>query len=356
MVENGEKTQNMRENLLENGSMSMNVTLALRKALVIPHHLQQHHRVETIDKESHVVDESPTPATSVTMSSTNHVEHLNETTPPIVPDNRDESPEHVTISEELESQLAATVNRIVEQVIVSFKENMQKEFQLLKTTIVALTNRVSELEEKIAINTTDHSETEETQPANNTVIAVSSNIEEHQQQLQLLQSQVQSLSMQQKITEREKEREKRKCNVLLGNIEEKHSESAVDAVLQVFKDKLKVDLSPVNAVRLGKFRDGKRRLILVQMRNSEEKLTLLKKGKLLSGTGIFLADDLSKEERKRRKVLVSEMKKARGEGKRAFIRFSDGELIVNGKPYKVAAECDLISPRVLVIPPTTTRT
>ena len=80
------------------------------------------------------------------------------------------------------------------------------------------------------------------------------------------------------------------------------------------------------------------------MRNSEEKLTLLKKGKLLSGTGIFLADDLSKEERKRRKVLVSEMKKARSEGKRAFIRFSDGELIVNGKPYKVAAECDLFDP------------
>ena len=54
-------------------------------------------------------------------------------------------------------------------------------------------------------------------------------------------------------------------------------------MLQVFKDKLKVDLSPVNTVRLGRFREGKRRLILVQMRNSEEKLTLLKKEKPLSG-------------------------------------------------------------------------
>ena len=43
-------------------------------------------------------------------------------------------------------------------------------------------------------------------------------------------------------------------------------------------------------------------------------------------------------------MLVSEMKKTRSEGKRAFIRFSDGELIVNGKPYKVAAECDLFDP------------
>ena len=40
------------------------------------------------------------------------------------------------------------------------------------------------------------------------------------------------------------------------------------------------------------------------------KLILMKKGKLLSGSGIFLADDHSKEERRRR-MLVSEMKKAR---------------------------------------------
>ena len=83
---------------------------------------------ENIDKVSRVVDESPTLATSVTMSGRNHVEHP---TPPIVPEKRDESPEHLTISEELESQLAATVKRIVEQAIVSFKENVQKEFHLL---------------------------------------------------------------------------------------------------------------------------------------------------------------------------------------------------------------------------------
>ena len=39
--------------------------------------------------------------------------------------------------------------------------------------------------------------------------------------------------------------------------------------------------------------------------------------------------------------IVSEMKKARYEGKKAFIY---GELIVNGKPHKAAAECELFSP------------
>ena len=37
------------------------------------------------------------------------------------------------------------------------------------------------------------------------------------------------------------------------------------------------------------------------------------------------------KERKHRRSLVAEMKKARDEGKRAFIRYSDGKLIVNGK-------------------------
>ena len=74
-------------------------------------------------------------------------------------------------------------------------------------------------------------------------------------------------------------------------------------------------------MRLGKFRVGQKRLILVQMRHFEEKLVLKKKGKLLSGSGIFPADDLSKEERRRRRILVSKMKKARSERKKAFIYF-----------------------------------
>ena len=57
----------------------------------------------------------------------------------------------------------------------------------------------------------------------------------------------------------------------------------------------------------------------------------MEKARSLRGSGIFLFQDLSKKEREKRKVLVTAMKKARSEGKRAFIRFSDGELIVNGK-------------------------
>ena len=61
---------------------------------------------------------------------TNHNTGVNETTSPIVSENGGESPEHLKISEELESQLAATVKRIVEQALFIFKEQVQKEVRL----------------------------------------------------------------------------------------------------------------------------------------------------------------------------------------------------------------------------------
>ena len=42
-------------------------------------------------------------------------------------------------------------------------------------------------------------------------------------------------------------------------------------------------------------------------------------------------EDLSKSDRNRRKVLVEQLKQARSEGKKAFIRFTDGKSIVDGK-------------------------
>ena len=47
-------------------------------------------------------------------------------------------------------------------------------------------------------------------------------------------------------------------------------------------------------------------------------------------------EDLSKRDREKRAMLVTAMKRARNEGKRAFIRFSDGELIVDGKIHAMS--------------------
>ena len=70
-------------------------------------------------------------------------------------------------------------------------------------------------------------------------------------------------------------------------------------------------------------------MILVVMNSVADKKAELKVSKHLKGSNIYIREDLSPNERRRRKVLVAEMKKARDDSKRAYIRFSDGNLIVD---------------------------
>ena len=48
-----------------------------------------------------------------------------------------------------------------------------------------------------------------------------------------------------------------------------------------------------------------------------------------------MSPDFSKEERSKRKVLVSEMKKLRREGKKAFVHYWENKLIVEGEEVEV---------------------
>ena len=71
------------------------------------------------------------------------------------------------------------------------------------------------------------------------------------------------------------------------------------------------------------------------MNSVADKIAVLKVSKHLKGSNIYIREDLSPNERRRRKVLVAEMKKGRDDGKRAYIRFSDGNLIVDGSVMEV---------------------
>ena len=175
-----------------------------------------------------------------------------------------------------------------------------------------ISSRVSELEE-MPNSQPGNDEMEMLGSVNDTLVeqqqaaSCTQQVSDHQQKLFELQSQIHSLCTKQRNIENQKEKETRKCNILIGNVDEEQSESATQAAIHVFKDKLNVDLSPVYVTRLGKLKIGQRRPILVRMRSFEEKLTVLKKGKLLSGSGLYISEDLSKEEREKRKVLVNEM-------------------------------------------------
>ena len=100
-----------------------------------------------------------------------------------------------------------------------------------------------------------------------------------QEDLLQLQSQVQSLTTQQRKMTEEKEREKRKCNLLLGNLEESESESSAittQKVKDVFDNNMKIHTTPQYVTRIGKATAGRNRLILIKMNSFEEKLQLLK--------------------------------------------------------------------------------
>ena len=121
-------------------------------------------------------------------------------------------------------------------------------------------------------------------------------------------------------------------------LRKKTPESTLETVKNIFEERMNVNLTPLHAGRLGKPKDGQKRLILVKMKSFEEKLHLLKKARLLNGSGIYLMEDMSIDERKKRRFLVNRMKKARSEGKRAYIRYTDGELIINGAVYSMNEE------------------
>ena len=157
--------------------------------------------------------------------------------------------------------------------------------------------------------------------------------------IRLLQSQVRSLSSQQQKLVDEKEMEKRRCNLIVGNMEESIAEApnkTMEKITTLFREKLKLDLMPKFVRRIGKAQGGKQRLILVRMENPTEKIEVMRSARFLRGSALFIMDDLSKKERDNRRVLVSAMKQARREGKKAFIRYSDGKLIVNGEIQPVS--------------------
>ena len=243
--------------------------------------------------------------------------------------------------EQLEQKMSASIRTDVKEAIDTFKASILAEIHSLHTTIVSLTTKVVQLEKELTSLSTTHTDldngnqlTLENRPPPQVKPLYASCVKTvDQEELLQLQSQVQSLTTQQRKMTEEKEREKRKCNLLLGNLEESESESSAittQKVKDVFDKNMKIHTTPQYVTRIGKATAGRNRLILIKMNSFEEKLQLLKRARSLSGTGLFLMEDMSKKEKEKRRILVIAMKKKREKGNRAYIRHSDGKLIVNG--------------------------
>ena len=160
-----------------------------------------------------------------------------------------------------------------------------------------------------------------------------------ERKLQDLEDKVISLTSKQVSLERERDKLQRKCNIIIGNLEESGNPTEDrEKVIEILQGKLNAEFSPLDMRRVGKKTEGKARIILVKFKTEQEKIQLLKKASALRGSKLYLAEDLSIDERKERRIQVEEMKRARKEGKRAYIRFSDGKLVINGKVILPQAE------------------
>ena len=213
-----------------------------------------------------------------------------------------------------------------------------KKKKSFRRQLEALNERVTQLEEKVRTYGLQHTHEDREHPE---IDSPKSKMEQSspqvvvQDQLSDLKSQVDILASKQVQFEKSKERERRRCNIIIGNFQEPDAESVSDlsvSVQKLLKETLKVHYTPTQLLRIGKKEKGKNRLVLVKMAIFQERVAILKAAKILRSSGIFIKEDLSKSEQSYWKVLVDKMMKARAEGKKAFIRYTDGKLIVDGKP------------------------
>ena len=127
----------------------------------------------------------------------------------------------------------------------------------------------------------------------------------------------------------------RRLNIVVGYVEEEgKSEEDKVKIAEFVKERFQVEVDRGSISRIGSRREGCR-LALVSLRSFTDKVKSLRNAKVLKGTRVFVSPDFSKEERSKRKVLVSEMKKLRREGKKAFVHYWENMLIVEGEEVEV---------------------
>ena len=137
-----------------------------------------------------------------------------------------------------------------------------------------------------------------------------------------------------KTMKEEEERRKKKDNLILYNIPEVNASSSKERVKEedmkkvqtIFKDGMnKNHVNILKVMRLGKRREEAdyKRPVLVKLENEEEKWSVLKEARNLRNAenwmkkvGISL--DLSKEDREKEKILVTELKERRSKGEKGW--------------------------------------
>ena len=127
-----------------------------------------------------------------------------------------------------------------------------------------------------------------------------------------LASQVVKINESIKKIERMQERKEKKPNLIFGNMPEEGGNDLAN-IQNLINNKMKCrDIEIKEVKRIGRRNEDRHRLLCVRLNSLRDKLNILKQGKALKGGSIFVTEDLTKEERLKKKDLLIEVKKIRG--------------------------------------------
>lgn len=133
------------------------------------------------------------------------------------------------------------------------------------------------------------------------------------------------------------EKKTRENNIVLYRIQEPedgNTASLAQLVMKFLRETLSIDLQPwdiSNVYRIGKHTGGSVRPILVKLTTYLRKREILSKARNLKGTEYGIAEDLTREERNRKKVLYGHYRAALSKGYPASLLRD--KVIINGQHY-----------------------
>lgn len=121
------------------------------------------------------------------------------------------------------------------------------------------------------------------------------------------------------------ENQSRRNNVVFDGIAEQSKETWVDSenkVLKILKDNMQLEALPIErAHRVGRPKPQKNRAVVVKFLNFKDRETVLRSGKKLRGTSIFVREDLSEKVLAKRRAQMHLLKEAREGGKIAYFNY-----------------------------------
>jgi hypothetical protein len=128
-----------------------------------------------------------------------------------------------------------------------------------------------------------------------------------------------------------REKESRKCNIIVHGLTDKENESYRDRELAINKLAMMLKVKNIDfseARRFGKYTHAKPRPMMIQMVRFRDKADLQSRWKSLVGTGVSISDDLTIDERKAKSILVKKKKEIQMQDRSAKCTIRNGNLQV----------------------------